>query len=394
MTSFSAVNGFSANVTKAQAATLAADPAVAAVVPDLAITRGSTPSAEAAVAAKAGPSPKARAGTCPSDPAKPLLEPEALQLTHTAYVDGSRPQAQNIVDGSGVKVAFIADGLDINNPDFIRADGAMSSSTTRTSPVTGWPLRPAAQRRSATPAPSRRRAGRSTTSPTIVNPAHPLPAGCTIQVRGMAPGASMIGLKVFGNAHTAPTSRFIEAIDYAVAHGADVLNESFGGNPFPDTSDDPITLADNAAIAAGVTVVASTGDAGTTGTIGSPASSPTGVIGVAGTTSFRSYLQTGESGAQFSNGSWLSNNISALSSGGITQAGGVPDLAAPGDLGWALCTPDVELYEECTDNAGKPTRIEEFGGTSQSSPLVAGAAAWSSRRTRARMAAPDRHRPW
>ena len=151
---------------------------------------------------------------------------------------------------------------------------------------------------------------------------------------------------------------------------------SFGGNPFPDTSDDPITLADNAAIAAGVTVVSSTGDAGVTGTIGSPASSPSGVIGVAGTTMFRSYMQTGYSGAgQLSNNTWISNNISGLSSGGITQAGGVPDLAAPGDLGWALCTPDVTLYEECTNNAGAPSPIQDFGGTSQSSPLTAGAAA-------------------
>jgi hypothetical protein len=373
--SFNAVNGFSANVSKAQAARLAADPAVAAVVPDLAITGGSTSPARAAAAAKAGSSTKPRTGICPSDPAKPLLEPEALQLTHTAYVDRSRAQAQNIADGSGVKVAFIADGLDVDNPDFVRADGSHVFVDYQDFSGDGVAA-PTGGAEAFGDASSIAAQGRQTYDlADYVNPAHPLPAGCTIQVRGIAPGASLIGLKVFGNSNTAPTSRFIEAIDYAVEHGADVLNESFGGNPFPDTSDDPVTLADEAAIAAGVTVVSSTGDAGTTGTIGTPASSPTGVIGVAGTTSFRSYLQTGESGAQFSNGSWLSDNISALSSGGVTQAGGVPDLAAPGDLGWALCTPDVELYEECTDNAGKPARIEEFGGTSQSSPFVAGAAA-------------------
>ncbi len=65
----------------------------------------------------------------------------------------------------------------------------------------------------------------------------------------------------------------------------------------------------------------------------------------------------------------------SLSSGGVTQGGRVPDLAAPGDLGWALCTPDLELYEECTNDAGDPSPIQNFGGTSQSSPLVAGAAA-------------------
>ena len=60
------------------------------------------------------------------------LEPEALQLTHTAYLDTSTPQAQEVVDGNGekvtgkgVKVAWIADGIDIHNPSFIRANGSL-----------------------------------------------------------------------------------------------------------------------------------------------------------------------------------------------------------------------------------------------------------------------------
>ncbi len=69
------------------------------------------------------PATVAHSGICPTDPAKPLLEPEALQVTNTAFLDPATPQAQNLVDGTGVKVAFIADGIDINNPDFIRADG-------------------------------------------------------------------------------------------------------------------------------------------------------------------------------------------------------------------------------------------------------------------------------
>ena len=145
------------------------------------------------------------------------------------------------------------------------------------------------------------------------------------------------------------------------------------GTPIPDTGDDPISLADAAAIAAGVTVVASTGDAGVTGTIGSPASNAIGIIGVGATTTFRSYQQSTYAGAQLSNGTWVDNNISGLSSGGISQAGRTPDLVAPGDLGWALCTPDLNLYEECTDDNGNPSSIQDFGGTSQSSPLTAGA---------------------
>jgi hypothetical protein len=373
---FDSINAFSATVTATQASQLAADPSVAGIFADLPIRKAAAVSADKPVKAAAASGTDPQSGICPSDPAKPLLEPEALQVTNTAFTDPSTPQAQDIVDGSGIKVAFIADGLDINNPDFIRADGShvfvdyQDFSGDGLAAVTG-----AAE--AFGDASSIASQGRQVYDlADHVNTAHPLPAGCNITVRGMAPGASLIGLKVFGNAPTAPTSRFIEAIDYAVSHGADVLNESFGGNPFPDSGDDPVSLADEAAIAAGVTVVASTGDAGTTGTIGSPASNPNGVIGVAGTTTFRSYLQEdGAGSAGLSNGTWISNNISGLSSGGVTDSGGVPDLAAPGDLGWALCTPDLDLYAECTDDNGNPAPIQNFGGTSMSSPLTAGAAA-------------------
>lgn len=375
------ISAFSATVGPAAATALAHDPAVARVFPDLEISMGATVPKQirpdvrrkalsgrtAARATSTGP-------VCPSDPSHPLLEPEALRVTKTAFEDTTTPQAQNVVDGSGVTVAWIADGLDVNNPDFIRGDGSHVfvdyrdfsgdglSATTGGAEAFGDASAIAAQGRQVYDLSS------------FVNPAHPLPPGCNITVRGVAPGASLIGLKVFGNSNSAPTSHFIDAIDYAVKEGADVLNESFGANPFPDNGHDPISLADNAAVAAGVTVVASTGDAGTTGTVGSPASDPR-VIGVGASTTFQSYIQDTTAGAQLSNGTWVSDNISGLSSGGITQAARTPDLIAPGDLGWALCTPDTATYAECTNDAGAPSSIQDFGGTSQSSPLTAGAAA-------------------
>jgi hypothetical protein len=371
---FDTVNAFAATVTPDEASQIAADPAVAAVYPDLLIKK--SPPLERSKPAAARPPTVANSGICPTDPTKPLLEPEALQVTNTAFLDPATPQAQNLVTGAGVKVAFLADGLDPNNQDFIRADGShvfvdyQDFSGDGPNAVTG-----AAE--AFGDASSIASQGLHTYSLNdFVNPAHALPAGCTITVRGMAPGASLVGLKVFGNAPTAPTSRFIEAIDYAVnTAGVDVINESFGGNPFPDNGNDPISLADNAAVDAGVTVVASTGDAGTNGTSGSPATGSK-IIGVAGTTTFRSYQQEGYAGVGFSNGTWVDNNISSLSSGGVSQSARVPDLAAPGDLGWALCSANTDVYEECTndgDGAGSP--IQNFGGTSMSSPLVAGAAA-------------------
>jgi hypothetical protein len=64
---------------------------------------------------------------CPADRSKPLVEPQALQLINVKFDDPTVPQVSNLVDGAGqpvtgagVKVAFIADGVDIHNPDFTR----------------------------------------------------------------------------------------------------------------------------------------------------------------------------------------------------------------------------------------------------------------------------------
>ncbi len=174
----------------------------------------------------------------------------------------------------------------------------------------------------------------------------------------MAPGASLMGLKAFGANNDSPTSNFVQAIEYAVDHGANVLNESFGSNPYPDPENDPIALADDAAVAAGVTVVSSTGDAGTEHTIGSPATDPN-VISVGATTQFRLYSQVVEAGYQLATGGYLSNNISGLSSAGPAQsAQQTVDVVAGGDSGWAV--------------SGNPSRAFASGGTSESAPLVSG----------------------
>jgi Subtilase family/Peptidase inhibitor I9 len=389
VTSYVLGNAFSATVSPALEATLAAEPSVASVVPDQTVqvapastaapTGPTAPkSPEAAKPTRATGTPAASAtqgpdAICPADPAKPLLEPEALYSMHVAGSAGA-PGVPAQVDGAGVKVGLIADGLDPNDPDFIRADGQhvvadyedFSGSGT-TAPTGGAEAFGDASSIAAQ--------GRvSYDLSQYVNPAYPLPSGCTIRIQGVAPGASLVVLKADGTLFS--TSSILQAINYAVtvAH-VDVLNESFIENETPDSGlGNTLGVFNGEAAAAGVTVVASSGDAGVTGTIGNPASDPN-VISVGASTDSQLYEQTGYALAKDSNGTWANDNISALSSGGYTQTGGTVDLVAPGEANWALCSTDVAVYSECTNYAGQPSPIQAFGGTSEAAPLTAGAAA-------------------
>jgi Subtilase family len=373
---FRVVNAIAATISKAESDRLRANPAVRAVVPDLAVPApAAAPAPDAAAGPGAAPSAAELQQLCPPDPAVPLLEPEALQLMNVEFQRGTTlPAAHDLADGSGVKVAFIADGVNPNNPDLTRngasifADyqdftGEGTNGVTAGAEAFGDAASIAAQ------------GNQVYDLSRFVNAAHPLPAGCNIRIEGVAPGASLVGLKVFANTAATFVSHFIQAIDWAVTvDHVDVINESFGANLYPDPGTDPTSLADAAAVRAGVTVVASSGDSGRTSTIGRP-SHAEGVISVGGTTQLRLYRQTGAFGGQLSAGGWISDNISSLSSGGFTQFGPQTiDLVAPGDLGWSLCDANAAIYRSC-GNPANPRVIQQFGGTSESSPLVAGTAA-------------------
>ncbi|MFI9175451.1 S8 family peptidase [Streptomyces lincolnensis] len=347
----SLINAVSATLKPDAIARIRGDRDVAAVVPDLPIRRPATDRATTASAATST-SAAAKSGiACPKDPAKPLAEPEALRLTHT-------DAAQRTATGKGVKVAFFAEGMDAGNPEFIRPDG--SHVVTDTEDFSGDGVSaPTSGGEAFGDASSIAAQGSRTYDLAKQLPHAKLPKGCTFTVRGFAPDAQLMDLRVFGE-HSF-TSGFVRAIQYAVEHHADVLSQSFGGNLYPDAATDPVRLADDAAIAAGVTVVASSGDSGTSGTVGSPASDPR-VIGVGATTSFRLAAQG------YGYRGWTSDNIAALSSGGTTPDNKLVDLVAPGMVGMSACTVDPR-WADCA----LPTQV--FGGTSQAAPFVAGAAA-------------------
>jgi len=152
----------------------------------------------------------------------------------------AQPPGRSGSPGAGVKVAWIADGLDPNNGNFIAATGHRRSirpraATTRTSLATDPTSRRAATKRSSTPTPI---AGQGLQHPTTCRlGAQPDPTPATSGSREVAPGASLVGLDVFGDNEVTTESSFLEAINYAVeTDHVNVINESFGSDRSPDIS--------------------------------------------------------------------------------------------------------------------------------------------------------------
>ena len=353
------VNAVAADMSADEVQRLSTNSAVRQIVPDSEVSVGEAPMTLSTMAAVTAPG---QAPKC--DTRQPQVEPEALTDIHAYSSDPRTPEmANSIATGKGVIVAN--DGIDglAGNPNFTKPDGThvVIGASDYTADNTNEEYYGDASSIAA--------------QGTVVYdyaqelPFSGLPEGrCTFVLRGDAPDASLVDIdhndhpeSSSGDVLTESESQIVAGIDAAVTvYHADVLSESYGYGLRPGNYATHYA-ANDAAVAAGVTVVVSSGDSGVQGTVSSPASDPL-VIEVGATNTLRLSSQA------YGYSHWVDDDITPLSSGGTTPNNKVPDLVAPGYGGQAACNPAAS---SCPSN----THTVAFGGTSQSCPLVSGAVA-------------------
>ncbi len=186
-------------------------------------------------------------------------------------------------------------------------------------------------------------------------------------VAGTGWNVHLLEARVFPNTNNsgAATQDIAAGINWAVANGAQVINLSLGGGTPDNTYEEPAVAA---AIAAGVVVVAASGNDGRN-TVDYPAADP-GVIAVGASAYCDSVQNTPGSGFEYV--ASYSNYGSQLS---VVAPGGDPDSTQTGCTTQA-CIDFLQWIENLDSTKGPFTEtVGLFAGTSQASPHVAGAVA-------------------
>ena len=195
--------------------------------------------------------------------------------------------------------------------------------------------------------------------------------------RGIAPGASLIVLRVLDEAGDGHISNVIAALDYAVEHRAEfnirVINLSVASGVYESFATDPLTLAARRAVEAGVVVVTAAGNHGRNarglaqhGGITSPGNAP--------------WVLTVGAADHRTTASRSDDIVAAFSSRGPTliDRGMKPDLVAPGVAIESLADPGSTIYAlhpaarlwGTVDTATAP--YVSLTGTSMAAPVVTG----------------------
>ena len=355
--SYGLVPGFVAEVPVQSLSSLAANPNVAAVSPDRREKLPPLPDLSQEKLSSLAPAAFSGPG---SDPDHPELSPLALNITRA-------PDAWALgVTGAGVKVAVIDSGVEFDHPDLVGTAVADSLGNPLAADFTSTDLEDTFGHGTAV---AGMIAAQGHEVYQVVDPAG-LAAGLTpvyTRIRGLAPGAQLISAKVFDA--RVPygggwVSWIIGALDWSVANGAQIVNLSLGGGAVPEDGRDPLALAVTAARRNGVTVLVAAGnEGGGDGTVSSPATAA-GALAVGASTAYRSF---GEIGFLAARGKYAVDQLAGFSSIAPTSDGRVkPYILSPGAFDWSLAPMGGSL-----EGSG----FQLFGGTSQATPVTAGAMA-------------------
>jgi serine protease AprX len=203
---------------------------------------------------------------------------------------------------------------------------------------------------------------------------------------GMAPGASLVSLKVLDQNGDGTVGDILKALDWVYtngkAYGVRVVNLSVGAAVTESYYTDPLTLATKALVDSGVTVVAAAGNNGKNGKgqgqwggIVSPANAPW-VLTVCAFSTKGTYDVADDKVADFSSAGPTAIDFSAkpdLCAPGV----GVVSTAAPGSSLFqsGLLSPVSWLLPGTVSTLYPYVPYESLTGTSMSTPLVSGAVA-------------------
>lgn len=158
---------------------------------------------------------------------------------------------------------------------------------------------------------------------------------------GLAPDAELFVFRLFTASRTTYTSWFLDAFNYAIFRGVNVLNLSIGG---PDFRDSPFVEKIQELTANGIIVVSAIGNEGPMyGTLNNPADQPD-VVGVGGI-------------------DW-DDNLAEFSSRGMTT------WEFP--FGSGRVKPDLVTYSSHVRGPSIVGECRHMSGTSVASPVVAG----------------------
>ncbi len=254
---------------------------------------------------------------------------------------------QTTLRGTGAIVAVIDSGISSNHPDLLpnlwtnpqepSFDGIDNDSNNLVDDVHGWNFINNTNQFSDD-------LGHGTLAAGFIGA-----VGDTHGVIGVASQTKIMPLKVLDSVGNGSTANVIKAINYAVSHGANVINMSFGG---PNASTTPLVTACNDAIQAGVVLVAAAGNSNQS--IEDNDFAPANINGVIAVGS----IDSSGTKASFSN---TGNKLSVV---------------APGQfmLGTRANTSHENTNTVLSDGSVAPDGYIIVSGTSFSAPLVSGAA--------------------